>query len=360
MKRIIALTLCLCMALSLAACDASHTAAPSAPSGSSAAGTDPADGSASADRSASQSVGAESSAAPVVTGEPNVALEKVTDTVMDKDGTVLVNYEYQKATVTLPDAEAQRAVQADVDAELQIFLDFVAGELTDYAKDTLSYDQEADLSAVSASASSDDTGFQPYYAQYIITPARVDNAVVSLVVDNVSYSGGAHGSDNRYCLNYDSKSGQRLTFELLGKDFRSKSEELVLAKAETVKDQLDEGYAAQLPFVVSDGTESVDEVNRKVYPDLYEDTSIAPESGTLNAEFYLNDKGVMFIVGEYVMKAYAGGILEYGFSYDKYGEAINPDYVIVSEKSQKKEKEKDNAGQQEDASADAGAEDGEE
>lgn len=371
MKRIIALLLCLCMAFSLAACSGSTVTPPATDPGTSASGgKDPADGSADpgAASDASLSAGTESPAPEVVTGEPNVALEKITDSVMDKDGTVLVNYEYQKATVTLPDAEAQVAVQQDLDAELQIFLDYVSGELTGYARDTLSYVQEettsaapADSTSGSASAS-DSTAFQPYDAQYILTVKRADKAVVSIVVDSVSYSGGAHGSDTRYCLNYDAKTGKRLTFDMLGKGFRQRSEEVVLSKLEGVKDQLDEGYEAQLPLVVCDGTESLDEVNRKVYPDLYADASIEPETGNLDAKFYLNDKGVMFVVGEYVMKPYAGGILEIGFLYKTYGENINQEYVVKSAKNKKKsgKQEQQESSEKTEEDAEAAQEDEEE
>lgn len=335
MKRMIALMLCLCMALSLAGCGSSNTTpepASSAPAEASAS-VDP-----GAESSTPEAQSAEASAEEVVTGAPNIALEKAEDSVLGDDGTVLVNYEYQKAVVTLPDAAAQVAVQEDLDKELQIFLDAMNGSVADFAKDALSYSQEE----VDASASDAELyQFQPYYGQYTVTPSRVDEAVISLVVDSVSYSGGAHGSDVRYCLNYDAKTGARLTFDMLGSDFREKAEKLVLAKADKKKDLLDEGYASQIPFVVCDGTESVDEINRKVYPDLYEDVSMEPEEGTLDAEYYLNDKGVMFIAGEYVMKAYAAGIMEFGIPYEKFGDSFNEAYLPASfkEKEQKEEKE---------------------
>jgi hypothetical protein len=323
------------MALSLAACGSSNTAPEPASSA-------PAEASASVDPGAESSTAAaqsaEGSAVEVVTGEPNIALEKAEDAVLGDDGTVLVNYEYQKAVVTLPDAAAQVAVQEDLDKELQIFLDSMNSSVADFAKDALSYSQEeADASASDAELFQ----FQPYYGQYTVTPSRVDDAVISLVIDSVSYAGGAHGSDVRYCLNYDAKTGERLTFDMLGSDFREKAEKLVLAKADKKKDLLDEGYASQIPFVVCDGTESVDEINRKVYPDLYEDVSMEPEEGTLDAEYYLNDKGVMFIAGEYVMKPYAGGIMEFGIPYKKFGDSFNETYLPASYKEEKEKKQKE-------------------
>lgn len=335
MKRILALLLCFCMAFSLTACGgaAPSPAEPGSASDSSAeSSVDPGTSTGSAPASS-----AEPSAPAVVTGDPALALEKAEDAVMGDDGTVLVHYEYQRAIVTLPTAEAQLAVQADLDQELQIFLDYMSGEAADFARDTLSYSQDA-----STSADAELYAFQSYYGQYTVTPQRVDESVVSLVVDNVSYTGGAHGSDNRYCLNYDAKTGERLTFAMLGGDFREKAETLVLAKAAKAAEQLDEGYEAQIPFVVADGTENMDEVNRRVYPDLYADTSIEPEVGNLNAEFYLNKKGVMFIAGEYVMKAYAAGILEFGIPYSKFGDSFNAAYLpagyeLPGDKAQEKD-----------------------
>lgn len=355
MKRLLALTLSLCLLLSLAACN--DTGSSSAESGNAAqsaeASVDLPDQSA-ADRSA------EPVQPQVATGAPNVALEQVQDNVLAQDGTVLVNYEYQRAIITLPNAEAMQKVQADLDRELQIFLDYNSGETADFARDALSYSQEATASA-STSADAELYAFQPYYGQYTITPSRVDEKVVSLVVDNVSYTGGAHGSDNRYCLNYDARTGERLTFAMLSPGFRARAEKLVLSKAAKSAEMLDEGYESQIPFVVSDGTESADEVNRRVYPDLYADTSIEPEAGTLNAEFYLNKKGVMFIAGEYVMKAYAAGIMEFGIPYSKFNGYFNEEYLPEGyEMPKEKESKKDKKDKKDKDQADADKKDKEE
>lgn len=360
MKRFLALLLCLCMALSLTACgssDQAPAADTSASASASAADTSTDPGAAS---SASGSLSAEAAAPAVVTGDPAIALEKAEDAVMGDDGTVLVNYEYQRAIITLPNAEAMQKVQADLDRELQIFLDYNSGETADFARDALSYSQEATASA-STSADAELYAFQPYYGQYTITPSRVDEKVVSLVVDNVSYTGGAHGSDNRYCLNYDARTGERLTFAMLSPGFRARAEKLVLSKAAKSAEMLDEGYESQIPFVVSDGTESADEVNRRVYPDLYADTSIEPEAGTLNAEFYLNKKGVMFIAGEYVMKAYAAGIMEFGIPYSKFNGYFNEEYLPEGyEMPKEKESKKDKKDKKDKDQADADKKDKEE
>lgn len=340
MKRFLAFTLSLCLLLSLCACN--DDGAQSGSASGNASGNADQSAAASvdvADQSADSSADGSAEAVPqVATGAPNVALDQVKDNVLSQDGTVLVNYEYQRATVTLPDAEAMLAVQADLDAELQIFLDYVNDDLTDYAKDAVAYSQE-----LQDASDSFVYEFSPYYGQYVVTVSRVDEAVVSLVVDSIGYSGGAHGWDNRYCLNYDAKTGKRLTFDMLGKDFRKKAEELVLEKAEQSKDQLDEEYAKQLPLVVCDGTESADAVNRQIYPDLYEDTSVEAETGNLSAEYYFNDKGILFIAGEYVMKAYAGGIQEFGFSYQRFGDALSEAYIpaeVLEAQRAKEEAEK--------------------
>ena len=168
----------------------------------------------------------------------------------------------------------------------------------------------------------------PYHAELGITVARADASVISLVVDDIGYSGGAHGWDNRYTLNYDVKTGERLTFAQLGEGFRDKANELVLAEADKVSDQLNEDYAKEVPFVVSDGTESMEEVNRQVYPELYEeDSSTEQPDENLNAQFYLNDEGVVFIAGQYIMKPYAGGILEFTVPYESFDGVMAEQYL---------------------------------
>lgn len=325
MKRIFALLLSLCLSLSLMACGSTGatTQNDGAASAEPVTSVQPETSGEPETPTAADTSAAGSVAAQAASSAPEVALEKVEDVVKAEDGTILVNYEYQKATVTLPDAAAQKAVQDDLDAELKLFLDSVAGETADYAKDAIAYSKEMEETGSTSNA----IEFSPYYSQYNVTVERADAAVISLVIDSVGYSGGAHGWDNRYCLNYDSKTGKRLTFDMLGDGFRAKAEKLVLAQAEKAKDELDEEYQKQLPLVVADGTESLDAVNRQMYPELYADASIEPEQGTLNAEFYLNKDGVVFIAGEYVMKAYAVGIMEFPVAYADFGETLNQSYL---------------------------------
>ena len=81
-----------------------------------------------------------------------------------------------------------------------------------------------------------------------------------------------------------------------------------------------------------------------------------PEEGTLDAEYYLNDKGVMFIAGEYVMKPYAGGIMEFGIPYKKFGDSFNETYLPASYKEEKEKKEKKDTTESAEKSAEPEAE----
>ncbi len=330
MKRLFSLLLCLSIAFSLAACTSAKSPAPSGADTSSPAAVSSADGSAAAesgaDESAAQEQAADASASetPAATGDVQVTLTKEEGTVTGDDGTVVVDYNYQQPTVTLPDAAAQEAVQKDLDAEIQEFLDSVKGDMAEAAMSDIAYRQE-ELADGSTSAAFEVT---PYHAELGITVARADASVISLVLDDSGYSGGAHGWDLRYTLNYDAKTGERLTFAMLGEGFRDKANELVLAEADKVSDELNEDYAKELPYVVADGTESSDEVTRAIYPELYEgDDPLEPQEGNLTAEFYLNDEGVVFIAGQYVMKPYAGGILEFTVPYESFDGVMAEQYL---------------------------------
>ena len=58
--------------------------------------------------------------------------------------------------------------------------------------------------------------YTSYYHALGITTARCDSAIISLVLDEANYTGGAHGFDYRYARNYDAATGQVLTLADLG------------------------------------------------------------------------------------------------------------------------------------------------
>ncbi|MCD7822337.1 MAG: DUF4163 domain-containing protein [Clostridiales bacterium] len=337
-KKSSLLALCLALCLALTACGGTQTTQSEDNSGSAAP-----DASASAEaepeeESADASAEAEPVEEPAETSEveadtsttgtasagseyTSITFETVEGSVTDDDGKEIVTYSYQVPTVTLADATAQAAVQADLDAVVETFVTYVQDEMGPQAKEAYETYYEGT-----------DDGAGGFSDELTFTLARVDDAVISLVIDEVGYSGGAHGWDTRYCRNYDAQTGETLTFELLGESFRSAAEDLVLAKAAEMQAEevvFFDNYADSISFVVCDGTETYAEIYARLYPDVYgENGSVEAPEGNLEPTYYLTQEGITFLSGEYVMQPYAGGIVEIPLSYDDFIDVMNSQYML--------------------------------
>lgn len=344
-KRWIALVLCLCMAFSLTACgtrpqqnigsasgEASEPEDTSVPEPEQEPEPKPETEPDSAEDENQYSdlfpfqaftVDGEKDALDGTESNPLFLLNPAGGEVSGDDGTVLVTYGHQAPQIRLDDETAQADIQADLDQIIGTFQRFVDEDLTEQAKEM--YDTIKEENTVVEGE------FDPLYAQLSIKVTRFDEKVLSLVIDNVGYSGGAHGWDNRYCANYDLQTGEKITFEMLGQGFRAAAEERVLTMADEMQAEqvvFFEDYANSIPTVVTDGTETISEVYAKVYPDLYgPDASWEAPEGNMSCQFYLTDEGVTFISGEYAMQSYAAGIIEFPFPYASFDGIINQQYV---------------------------------
>ncbi|MCD7929676.1 MAG: DUF4163 domain-containing protein [Clostridiales bacterium] len=319
------LALCLAFALALTACAGAQTtqgeneSGSAAPDASVSAEAEPAvepdeSQTAEADTSTTAASGEGSENASIIF----IDLE---GSVTADDGKEVLAYSYQVPTVTLADATAQVAVQEDLDAVVETFLTYVQDELGAEAKEAYATYYEGT-----------DDGTYGFSDELTFTLARVDDVVVSLVITEVGYSGGAHGWENLYCRNYDAQTGEALTFEMFGENFRSAAEALVLERAAEMQEEEEiffEDYATYIPQVVCDGTESYAEVYARVYPDLYggDSSEEAPE-GNVAPTYCLTNGGVIFYSGQYVMQPYAGGIVEFFFSYDELIDVMNSQYML--------------------------------
>lgn len=318
MKKIIAILLSLAMVLSLCACQKSAVSEPSASDTSveqsvadSSVASDTADSSADSSVQTTQPVETEPASDG---GVPVITLEHTEGEETADDGTVVMAYSTDKVTVSIPgNEEAQAAMQADLDALVQDFVQAVDEQA-----------QEALVIYEQYYTGDSSSEIQEYMYSYCddlsVTIARCDEQVISLVIDEVGYAGGAHGWDNRYTRNYDVQTGQRLTFEDLGGDtFVSRAKELVLEQAATMEEEEErffEGYETYIDAVIQDGTSTAEDV----YGEGMGDAIIQPT-------FYFNDEGVVFISGEYVLQPYAGGIVEFTIHYGDLADVLPEAYA---------------------------------
>lgn len=331
MKRILALLLCLCMSFTLAACGggqsqpepasaASASAAAEASASVEEPETDPADASVPDESAPDLSRSSSSGLQPPETIETVAGIsfttESVSAPVTNEDGVVLVDVHYEIPTITIPDnEEVQAIIQAELDAIVAASDD--TDSMAEIAQDDYNYRKEEGLL--------EDSEFYPYYSDLTFDLKRADDQAISLVVSCSGYTGGAHGWTSQYTLNYDGQTGAQLTFADLGEGFREKAEELVLAQADAMQAEAEskgegiflfENYADDVKIVVADGTER--------WSDIFE--GMEDDDSTLSASWYLTEDAVVFIAGEYIMKPYAGGIVEFPVPFADFGDSFNGQY----------------------------------
>ena len=127
-----------------------------------------------------------------------IKLDRVKDEIKAEDGHVLVSYAYDRPTVTISgNSAAQSAIQTSLNA-------LVDKDLT-YVKEDLYTIAQGDYQALGKDAT-------PCTSELNLTVTRSDDTVISLVADEIQDAGGAHGSDWRSGWNYDTETGQLLTF----------------------------------------------------------------------------------------------------------------------------------------------------
>ena len=228
-----------------------------------------------------------------------IKLNRVKDEIKAEDGHVLVSYAYDRPTVIISgNAAAQSAIQNSLNALVDKDLAYVKEDLYAIAQDN--------YQALGKDAF-------PCTSELNLTITRSDDKVISLVADEIQDAGGAHGSDWRSGWNYDTQTGQLLTFPDLGNGFREKATELVSELAALEVDSLFDGYQENLSHVVLDGTEDAQS--------LYGfDATIAPT-------YYMTDESITFISREYELQPYAMGVLEFPTAYSDYDSILKEHYL---------------------------------
>lgn len=228
-----------------------------------------------------------------------IKLDRVTDEIKAEDGHVLVSYSYDSPTVVIAgNLAAQSAIQTSLNA-------LVDKDLTN-VKEALYTIAQGNYQALGKDAA-------PCTSELNLTITRSDDTVISLVANEIQDAGGAHGSDWRSGWNYDTQTGQLLTFSDLGSGFREKATDLVSTQAALEADSLFDGYQESLSHVVLDGTEDAQT--------LYGfDAAIAPT-------FYMTDETITFISREYELQPYAMGVLEFPTAYSDYGSILKERYL---------------------------------
>lgn len=123
-----------------------------------------------------------------------IVLPTVTETKLAEDGTVLFTKTYQKFQLILNDTDIDDVISADLQSRLSAAL--------------------YDAAAIEASARTDydpQAAWSPYLMEVSYTPTRIDQSVLSLFGNHLSYSGSVHPTLVTESVNYDLSTGRTLT-----------------------------------------------------------------------------------------------------------------------------------------------------
>lgn len=186
MKKICAISLCLCLILA-AGCSADPIAQPPTPTAIPATTAD-------------NNVVIVAPTEPIIITPPEVhpmhavMMPPVQETSLDEDGTLIFTKSYQRFRLIFNSSDVGETVGQDLLARMDTFLS-TAADIESYAR--------ADYVG--------QTDWAPYYVSVSYTPTRIDHHVLSLYGQHSSYSGESHPSSGTESVTYDLSTGTALT-----------------------------------------------------------------------------------------------------------------------------------------------------
>ena len=125
---------------------------------------------------------------------------------------------------------------------------------------------------------------------------RADDNVISFAITNYFYDGGIHGHFNTIGVNYDTNTGEQISFDDLSEDpesFRMTTLAYNLALAET------EPYS------------------NLMFPEEYSDLAVGTPEDVLYSDdrWYLSAAGLVFLSNPYALGPFASGLIEFTIPY---------------------------------------------
>ena len=200
-----------------------------------------------------------------------VSVPTNTETTRAEDGTVIFSHTHQGISLTLPEPEVAEKVKADfrsrIDKGAETANKLLSAAMADY---------------------NNSENWTPYLYNITYSPMRMDQGVLSLYGNCITYSGASHPDRLSTSANYDLVTGDILTLgsimsaEATPEDFC----ELVLNKLNEIKDEkyLIEGYEETVKQRFS-------------------------KDESLNQDWYFSTDGLCFYFAPYVIAPYSSGVI---------------------------------------------------
>ena len=204
---------------------------------------------------------------PMVTVSLPGSLEEFTS----DDGSVIFRYFRQRMQLIVPDQEVADKIIDDfrnrIDQSATVAEEIHQQAITAYQNQTLQ---------------------SPFLCNVTHAPMRIDQTVLSLYGNHITYSGGAHPSYSCCAANYNMLTGEVLTLGsiLAGPESKAQLCQLVI-------DQLAEQQEAQYIW--------------PSYPDTVTQRFATEES--FDESWYFSDRGICFYFAPYEIAAYASGVI---------------------------------------------------
>lgn len=211
----------------------------------------------------------------------DIAFETKEDSASAEDGTLLYASLCSYPVVTIEGNEsAAEKINADILAEVDAV--FADTAMRDYAKE----DYEFLLSNGGS-----EYGFSNYYHDLDITVTRNDSNVISFLLTDSVYSGGAHGNYSFSGLNYNAKTGDLISFADLAENAES-------------------FHADTLAFLK-------DLITTDAYQEILFESAADDLEATLYQDetWYLSTGGLVFFSDPYALGAFAAGKIEFTIPY---------------------------------------------
>lgn len=161
-----------------------------------------------------------------------------------------------------------------------------------------------------------DAEYQVKYSDDItVEIMRRDNKLLSLVINDYTFMGGAHGGGSYTGVNFDVATGKQITLDDLG-------------DADTIRQ-------VSKDFILDTIATSSEAARGNLYSDDIVDYKEAIEELFANGnqpEFYLDTVGITFIFQQYDIAPYAAGSISFTVPYSQYSE-INDRYTPLADAS---------------------------
>lgn len=219
----------------------------------------------------------------------SIALQPVTESKADANGSVIFRHHFQNISLILPEPEV-----AD-----KIILDYLN------RNDATSRHAESALLTAEQAYSNTKDDWDPHLLQMHYEPMRFDSGVLSLFGEVVSYTGGGHSAITGESVTYDLLTGNPLKFADVLNDAVSLDSviDLVNNALESMRteEQLFPGYNEIVAQLLGGNIQQI-------------------------SNWYLSDQGLVFYFDPYEIAPYVSGTVFAEIPYDKLNGILNSAY----------------------------------